>query len=93
MAKNTIKLLDVVALTVNIPEYNFWRGQVGGLWLNCWLMVQRLKLNLAIVTDALMNLSGCIQSKSWCCTLSQHHRIANPKWLQHKRHNNLLALV
>jgi hypothetical protein len=59
VAKNTIKLLDVVALTVDIPEYNLWRGQVGTLWLNCWLMVQRLRLNLAIATDALMNLSGC----------------------------------
>ena len=29
MVKNTIKLLDVVALTVDIPEYNLWRGQVG----------------------------------------------------------------
>jgi hypothetical protein len=26
---NTIKLLDVVALTVALPEYNLWRGQVG----------------------------------------------------------------
>src|SRR5262249_51323450 len=26
---NTIKLLDVVALTVDLPEYNLWRGQVG----------------------------------------------------------------
>ncbi len=26
---NTIKLLDVVALTVGLPEYNLWRGQVG----------------------------------------------------------------
>ena len=29
MAKNTVKLLDVVALTVDFPEYNLWRGQVG----------------------------------------------------------------
>ncbi|NJK73849.1 MAG: DUF4926 domain-containing protein [Oscillatoriales cyanobacterium RU_3_3] len=29
MVKNTIKLLDVVALTVDIPECNLWRGQVG----------------------------------------------------------------
>jgi Domain of unknown function (DUF4926) len=29
MTKSTIKLLDVVALTVDIPEYNLWRGQVG----------------------------------------------------------------
>lgn len=27
--KNNIKLLDVVALTVDLPEYNLWRGQVG----------------------------------------------------------------
>ncbi|MFQ6091093.1 MAG: DUF4926 domain-containing protein [bacterium] len=26
---NTIKLLDVVALAVDLPEYNLWRGQVG----------------------------------------------------------------
>ena len=25
----TCKLLDVVALTVDLPEYNLWRGQVG----------------------------------------------------------------
>lgn len=26
---NTIELLDVVALTVDLPEYHLWRGQVG----------------------------------------------------------------
>jgi len=26
---DTIKLLDVVALTVDLPEYNLWHGQVG----------------------------------------------------------------
>lgn len=26
---DTIKLLDVVALTVNLLEFNLWRGQVG----------------------------------------------------------------
>ncbi len=26
---DTVKLLDVVALTVNLPQYNLWRGQVG----------------------------------------------------------------
>ena len=25
---SSIKLLDVVALTVDLPEYNLWRGQV-----------------------------------------------------------------
>ena len=29
MANHTVKLLDVVALTVDLPEYNLWRGQVG----------------------------------------------------------------
>jgi hypothetical protein len=29
MKKNTVKLLDVVALIVDLPEYNLWRGQVG----------------------------------------------------------------
>ena len=26
---DAVKLLDVVALTVNLPEFNLWRGQVG----------------------------------------------------------------
>lgn len=29
MTANTTQLLDVVALTANLPEYNLWRGQVG----------------------------------------------------------------
>lgn len=29
MINNTVKLLDVVALTVDLPQYNLWRGQVG----------------------------------------------------------------
>jgi Domain of unknown function (DUF4926) len=29
MIKSTIKLLDVVALTVDLPEYKLGRGQVG----------------------------------------------------------------
>ncbi len=29
MIKSTVKLLDVVALTVDLPQYNLWRGQVG----------------------------------------------------------------
>ncbi|GIL15903.1 MAG: hypothetical protein BroJett039_10760 [Chloroflexota bacterium] len=27
--KNEINLLDVVALTIDLPEHNLWRGQVG----------------------------------------------------------------
>ncbi len=26
---NAVKLLDVVALTVDLPAYNLWQGQVG----------------------------------------------------------------
>ena len=29
MTANAVKLLDIVALTVDLPEYNLWRGQVG----------------------------------------------------------------
>jgi hypothetical protein len=29
MSNNTPKLLDVIALTIDLPEYNLWRGQVG----------------------------------------------------------------
>jgi hypothetical protein len=29
MTNNTVKLLDVVALVVDLPQYNLWRGQVG----------------------------------------------------------------
>jgi hypothetical protein len=29
VTKNTAKLLDVIALTVDLPEYNLWCGQVG----------------------------------------------------------------
>jgi Domain of unknown function (DUF4926) len=29
VTKITAKLLDVVALTVDLPEYNLWCGQVG----------------------------------------------------------------
>jgi Domain of unknown function (DUF4926) len=27
--RSSIKLLDVVALTADLPQYNLWRGQVG----------------------------------------------------------------
>ncbi|MBD1935878.1 DUF4926 domain-containing protein [Microcoleus sp. FACHB-68] len=29
MINSTVKLLDVVALIVDLPQYNLWRGQVG----------------------------------------------------------------
>lgn len=29
MTTKTVELLDVIALTVDLPKYNLWRGQVG----------------------------------------------------------------
>jgi Domain of unknown function (DUF4926) len=29
MSNRTVQLLDVVALSVNLPQYNLWQGQVG----------------------------------------------------------------
>ena len=29
MVNDTVKLIDVVALTVDLVQYNLWRGQVG----------------------------------------------------------------
>jgi hypothetical protein len=29
MTVHSIKLLDIVALTVDLPHFNLWRGQVG----------------------------------------------------------------
>ncbi|TYQ27117.1 DUF4926 domain-containing protein [Pseudanabaena sp. UWO310] len=29
MLTNSVKLLDVVALTIDLPQDNLWRGQVG----------------------------------------------------------------
>lgn len=31
MTTNTIELFDVVVLTVDLPEYNLWLGQVGAV--------------------------------------------------------------
>jgi hypothetical protein len=30
-ATDKIRLLDVVALTENLPEYNLWRGEIGAV--------------------------------------------------------------
>jgi hypothetical protein len=29
VATNTVELLDVVVLAIDLPEYSLWRGQVG----------------------------------------------------------------
>ena len=58
-----IELLDVVALTVDLPEYNLWRGQVG-------TVVELLANGTAYEKDAPMNPSVCIQISSCSSTLS-----------------------
>ena len=81
MAQNTVNLLDVVALTVDLPEYNLCRGQVG-------TVVELLAggaafevefsdacAGYAYATDALMNLSVYAQNNLWCYISSQYHLI------------------
>ena len=71
----TIKLLDVVALTVDLP--NTTSGAVKwALWWRSWLVGQHLKLNSVIVKVVPTNRWGYVQISSWCCTtsLSQHSR-------------------
>ena len=66
-----IKLLDVVALTVDVPEHNLSRGQVG-------TVVELLKngahtrLNSAIAMDARISLLVCARITLW-------FYITNPK--------------
>lgn len=55
--EETIKLLDVVALTVDLPEHNLWRGQVGTV-VEVLKTAPPLRLSLAIVTGGHMNRSA-----------------------------------
>ena len=75
MAK-AIKLLDVVALTVDLPEYRLWRGQVG-------TVVEILAGGAAFEVEFSPTVQGartsrpvCVPSSSWCYTtnLLQHSR-------------------
>jgi hypothetical protein len=58
---DTIKLLDVVALTVDLPEYNLWRGQVGTV-VELLAAARRSKSNSATGTDGHTSRSGCAPS-------------------------------
>jgi hypothetical protein len=62
---NAIKLLDVVALTVDLLEYNLWRGQVGTV-VEILAGAPPLKSNAAIVKGVPTNRSGCVRISSWC---------------------------
>jgi len=65
-----IKLLDVVALTVDLPEYNLWRGQVGTVVERSSRVALRLKLNFVIGKDARTSQSAYVQIRLWCYTMS-----------------------
>ena len=54
METNNIKLLDVVALIVDLTEYNIVQGQVGTV-VDILADGKALKLSLAIAKDALTN--------------------------------------
>ncbi len=82
MTTKNIKLLDVVALTVNLPKDNLWRGQVGTI----------VKI-LVINKDALMNLWVCFPNSLWCYNLSQLAPIPNLRWRQCKCIRNSLNAI
>ena len=64
-----IKLLDVVALTVDLPEYNLWRGQVGTV-VEILAGGSAFEVESAIEAGARTSPSAYVQTKSWCCTMS-----------------------
>lgn len=87
MKSKTIKLLDVVALTVDLPQYNLWQGQVGTV-VEILANGLRLKSNLVTIARvALMNQLGCVQSKSLSCILNPFPPILNSQCSRSKLHN------
>jgi Domain of unknown function (DUF4926) len=76
---HSINLLDVVALTVDLPQANLWRGQVGTV-VEMLGGAPHLRWSLAIGMVALMSLWDCAQTKLWCCILSQHCPIGKLNW-------------
>jgi hypothetical protein len=91
---NAIKLLDMVALTVDLPEYNLWRGQVGTV-VEILAGGAACESNSVIVQDAHTSRSVCVQIRSWCYTtsllphsrsLKRAHRNTSP-WSEERRHS------
>ena len=72
MTQNKIKLLDVVALTIDLPSADLWRGQVGTV-VELLADVKLLKWNSEIVMDEPTNRSEFKLIKSCVYTLSQPH--------------------
>ncbi|GIV69619.1 MAG: hypothetical protein KatS3mg048_2481 [Caldilinea sp.] len=69
-----IKLFDVVALTVDLPEYNLRRGQVGTV-VEILAGGEAFEVDSVIVRDARMNPWVCGQSNLWFCTMSLSMRL------------------
>ncbi|WP_442938523.1 DUF4926 domain-containing protein [Nostoc sp.] len=62
MTQSTVNLLDVVALTVDLAEYNLYRGQAGTV-VELLSGGAAFEVEFVIAMDALMNLSVYAQSK------------------------------
>ena len=63
------KLLDVVALTVDLPQYNLWRRAGWYRLLKPCLVEQPLKSSLAIEKGVLMNLLGAASRTNYGAAL------------------------
>src|SRR6266403_207805 len=72
---NAIKLLDVVALTIDLPEYNLRRGQVGTV-VEILAGGTAFEVEFSDREGRRTSRSGCVQISSRCCTtnLSQRNR-------------------
>jgi hypothetical protein len=67
MTPKTINLIDVVALTVDLPEYGLKRGQVGTVVEFLGL----LRWSFATLMGVLISRWACAESKLCCYVLSQ----------------------
>jgi hypothetical protein len=62
-----IKLLDVVALTVDLPEDNLWRGQVGTI-VEILAGENAYEVEFSDRQGGRMNPWGYVLINCWCCT-------------------------
>ena len=76
MTTNTIKLLDVVALTVDLPQYNLWRGQVGTI-VEILADGEAFEVEFSDRNGRTYESLGLPREKIMCCTSSQHHLISS----------------
>ena len=65
-----IKLLDVVALTVDLPTYNLWRGQVGTV-VEILAGGTAFEVEFSDREGRTYESRGYVQISSWCCTTNR----------------------